>query len=126
MSQAVSILAAKNPDAPINLANAPEVTSAYQIGLTWDEGVYNGGSPVIDYMVLYTTADSDNYQIYSQNLLQKQETVTGLTPGVSYKFITRARNVIGFSVDSSSVTILAAQVPDAPLNLVNVPLITNA
>ena len=45
----LSILAAKRPDAPINLANVPEVTTAYQVGLSWQDGAYNGASPVIDY-----------------------------------------------------------------------------
>lgn len=35
LSDPVSILAAKIPDAPLNLNNEPSVTTAYQIGLTW-------------------------------------------------------------------------------------------
>jgi hypothetical protein len=50
----VVILAAKTPDAPLNLLNVPAITTAYQIGLEWTEGVYNGGSPVIDYELSYT------------------------------------------------------------------------
>jgi hypothetical protein len=37
------------PDAPLNLADVPQITNGYQIGLTWIEGANNGGSPVIDY-----------------------------------------------------------------------------
>lgn len=55
------MLAAKLPDTPLNLANVPAITTAYQIGLTWDEGAYNGGSPVIDYEVSYTEAVADNF-----------------------------------------------------------------
>jgi hypothetical protein len=46
--------------------------------------------------------------------------VTGLTPGVSYNFIIQSRNIINFSANSDSVTILAAQIPDAPTGLLNV------
>ena len=53
-SEVVSILAAKLPDAPTNLANVAAVTSAYQVGLTWQEGAYNGGSPVTSYQVSFT------------------------------------------------------------------------
>jgi hypothetical protein len=63
---------------------------------------------VIDYQVLYAEVSSEAYNLYSENLAIASETVTGLTPGVSYKFIVRSRNVIGLSTDSGSVTILAA------------------
>ena len=42
-----------NPDAPLNLRNVPSVTLATQIGIQWDTGVNNGGSPVIDYRVSF-------------------------------------------------------------------------
>jgi hypothetical protein len=48
-STELSVLAAKLPEAPINLFNDPATTTAYQVGLTWSDGAYNGGSPVIDY-----------------------------------------------------------------------------
>ena len=52
-SEVLEVLAAKLPDAPVNLVNLPEVTNAFQVGLSWEEGAYNGGSPVIDYTVSY-------------------------------------------------------------------------
>ena len=52
-SAVLSVIAAKVPDAPVNLSNMPEVTNAYQVGLTWAEGPYNGGSPLLDYQVSY-------------------------------------------------------------------------
>jgi len=48
-SSALAILAAKKPDSPLNLANVAVVTSAYQVGLSWTAGTYDGGTPVIDY-----------------------------------------------------------------------------
>ena len=41
------------PDAPVNLANVPEVTDATTIKFTFEEGPSNGGSPVIDYDIYY-------------------------------------------------------------------------
>lgn len=41
------------PDSPLNLANDDSVTNENQIGLTWQEGLANGGSPVIDYRISY-------------------------------------------------------------------------
>jgi hypothetical protein len=39
----------REPDAPVNLANNPNVTSGSQIGLTWAQGSENGGTPVTDF-----------------------------------------------------------------------------
>ena len=83
----VSIRAAEIPDAPINLANVPEVTSAYQIGLTWDEGVYNGGSPVLDYKLSFKDESGAVFSVYESNIEANTITVTGLTPGVTYQFL---------------------------------------
>jgi hypothetical protein len=41
------------PDAPKSLANVPLTTTAYQIGLAWSAGDANGGSPVLDYKIVY-------------------------------------------------------------------------
>jgi len=41
------------PDAPINLINVVSVTTANQIGISWSNGVSNGGSVIIDYEVYY-------------------------------------------------------------------------
>ncbi len=52
-SATLAVLAAKVPDAPLSLANNAAVTTALQIGLTWSQGAYNGGVPVLDYRVSY-------------------------------------------------------------------------
>jgi hypothetical protein len=49
LSVPVTILAAKPPDAPLNLQNVPGLTTAFQIGLSWEDGAYDGASSVIDY-----------------------------------------------------------------------------
>jgi len=53
-------------------------------------------------------------------------TVTGLTPGVIYSFRVESRNVVNFSVYSIPVSVLAAQIPNQPTDLANVPSITLA
>lgn len=86
-SAELSVLAAKLPDTPVSLANVAESTTGYQVGLSWSDGSYNGGSAVIDYQVSFTTVGSDTYAIFASGILTQSTTVTGLTPGVSYKFI---------------------------------------
>jgi hypothetical protein len=44
------------------------VTTAYQIGLSWSDGAYDGGSPVIDYQLSYTEASSEVYSIYANGI----------------------------------------------------------
>jgi hypothetical protein len=73
------------PDSPINLADVPSVTSATQIGLSWDEAVFNGGSSVIDYRVWYST-DGTSFSVVQAGITTKVFTVGSLASGKSYHF----------------------------------------
>lgn len=42
-----------------------------------------------------------------------------LIDGENYQFKVQARNTVGYSLDSEVITIRAARIPDAPVNLVN-------
>jgi len=103
-SAMLSVLAAKRPDAPVSLTNVPAQTTANQIGLSWSDGAYNGGSPIIDYEVSLATTAS--FTVIA-TVTTRSAVVTGLTAGTNYKFYVKARNVIGQSTQSSEVTILA-------------------
>ena len=67
------------PDAPTNLENAPTVTTANQIGLTWTDGTDDGGSPIIDYTVSYKEQDPTGSYLEDSAVSQNSHTVTGLT-----------------------------------------------
>jgi hypothetical protein len=41
------------PSSPVGLANNVAVTTATVVGLTWNNGISTGGSPIIDYRVSY-------------------------------------------------------------------------
>lgn len=41
------------PDAPVNLQNDLSFTSSFTIGLSWEDGVSDGGSSVLDYRITY-------------------------------------------------------------------------
>jgi hypothetical protein len=41
------------PDAPLSVSDNTAVTNDMQVGLTWVDGVSDGGTPVIDYQVEY-------------------------------------------------------------------------
>jgi hypothetical protein len=67
-SVALAVLAAKLPDAPLSLANVPAVTTGYQVRLSWTDGVYDGGSPVIDYQVSFTEVSANSYAIFASGI----------------------------------------------------------
>lgn len=108
LSQSISIRAARIPDAPINLADVKLVTNAYQIGLSWDNGLYDGGSPVIDFLLNYKVATDTVYTIYRHDITANTITVTELSPGVIYSFFIQSRNLVGYSFKSSVIEIKAA------------------
>jgi hypothetical protein len=72
------------PDAPYNLANNAAVTSATTIGLIWTEGDSDGGMPILDYKIWFDQA-TNSYTVLT-NVTTTSYTVTGLTPGNTYKF----------------------------------------
>jgi hypothetical protein len=74
-----------NPDKPINFQNDPAVTTGSQIGLTWEEGAMNGGSPVIDYKISYTTG-TDPYVTLDSGIISLDYTAINLIAGQLYKF----------------------------------------
>jgi hypothetical protein len=103
----VAIRAARVADPPLNLINIPGITTAYQIGIEWIDGVYDGGSPVLDYQISYAIS-GDSLQIFASGTIEQHEIVNLLTPGVSYDFVVQSRNLVGFSPYSDMITILAA------------------
>jgi hypothetical protein len=118
-SEPISILAAHEPDAPLNLANVPAtysfdgqqvggITTAYQVGLTWTEGDYNGGTSVIDFRVSFKEQSAADYTIFADLHTSTAITVDGLTPGDIYDFAIQARNVIKTSLMSAVLTVKAA------------------
>ena len=60
-SNTVSILAAQVPDAPIQLKNVEKNTNAYQIGITWSAPTFNGGSPLLDYTILFDSGTGTTF-----------------------------------------------------------------
>lgn len=113
------------PDAPLSVANNPSVTSATRIGLTWTEGFSTGGTPVLDYTINYSTTAS-NFVLLASGLTTLSYTTTAaLVKGTTYYFQILARNSVGFSLPSTTLSVLAAQVPNLPTNFVTTAVETN-
>lgn len=61
-----------------------------------------------------------------ENVPAEYTTTVSLTPDVVYSFKVTARNTVGDSLLSEAVSIRAAEVPDAPASLVDIPATTTA
>ena len=73
------------------------MTTATQIGLTWAEGPYDGGSTIIDYQVSFKEVPNSDYIVFSSVFTSTSGTITGLTAGLSYNFVVKSRNIIKLS-----------------------------
>lgn len=95
-----------NPDSPLRLVNNPTTTNAYRILVSWEQGIANGGTPVIDYRLWYDQG-TGNYVALASGITNLFYLATTLTMGQTYKFKVESRNSYGYSVaPSNEVTIL--------------------
>ena len=99
------------PSPPISLLNNPEVTSDLLIGFTWSDGLQTGGTTIIDYRVSYDRAAGTWVTLATGITTKSYTTAITLIGGQYYSFKVEARNSVGYSLASASVTILAATVP---------------
>lgn len=51
------------PDAPVNLANNPSSTTGSQIALSWAQGTSNGGTPVLDFTIVYKVLNAADFAV---------------------------------------------------------------
>lgn len=109
-SNQVTILQAQVPDAPISLENIVATTERTQIGINWSPGTFDGASPVIDYTVLFDQG-TGTWIEHNSGITSATYTATGLTADTVYSFKVKARNIVGFSLESASISIRAATVP---------------
>jgi titin len=93
-------------------AVAPDTASALvatggnsQVALSWTAPVSNGGTPVTDYIVQYST-DAVTWVTFADGTsTTTSATVTGLTNGTAYFFQVSAVNAAGVSAPDASTAI---------------------
>ena len=85
------------PDAPVNLANVPSVTSDNRIKFTWQQGASNGGDTVLDFDIYYDDASGTNlFTLLQANIVTEYYITTiQLVVGQTYSFKVTARNCVG-------------------------------
>ena len=110
-----------NPDSPILVAEDVSLRAATSISLTWSDGPSNGGDLIIDYRIQMAQGD-DVYSEVASGVTMTYHTVTGLTAGLTYKFMIESRNVVYYSSPSTPIEVLCAAKPD----IVATPTTTNS
>lgn len=85
------------------------------MGLTWDEGAQNGGTPVLDYTVMFKDSVTDTYEERQIGVIGTSVTINDLNLGLTYTFKVKSRNAFDFSLGySNEVSIYTATNPDKP------------
>ena len=105
------------PYAPRFLQNDLSVTSASQLQITWQDGITDGGTPVIDWLVeleeqpglWVLLEDSITQRIFTSAFVVEE--------GETYNLAVTARNLVGYSERSDPIAVLAAQKPDVPTDI---------
>ena len=112
-SNEVVVRAAKIPDPPMNLANDPSVTAAGVLGFSWTLGLYNGGSPIIDYRISYRK-DAEAFAYLASGVTATTYQAGSFLTNALYTIKIESRNLIGYSTFSTEIVIRSAARPTPP------------
>jgi hypothetical protein len=97
-----SVTPASLPGAPTNLAATVEDSS---INLSWSAPSSNGGSAITDYIVKYKLTSGGTWSVFGDGVSTvPATTVTNLSNDSSYDFLVIAKNAIGTSTPSDTVS----------------------
>jgi hypothetical protein len=118
LSDGVSRIAASVPSPPVNLEMVSQSTTS--LTFEWTTNANDGGSPVTDYQVFWNQGSgSIQYLVIDSNgLSPTRATVQApiLLADKTYLFWVKARNAVGTSAFSESISIHSASEPGAPGN----------
>ncbi|MFA6417090.1 MAG: fibronectin type III domain-containing protein, partial [Patescibacteria group bacterium] len=97
-----SITPASAPNAPTNLAVIIQNSS---VDLSWSAPVFNGGSPITDYVVEYKLTSGGVWSVFNDGIgTTPATTVTSLSNDNSYDFRVSAKNIVGRGTASTEVS----------------------
>ena len=91
-------------------------TAGGNVTLTWTAPASNGGAPITDYIVKYTTVSANGpwYTKVDAITAKTGAVFTRLANGRTYWFAVAARNVVGYGPYTYSGPVVPYTVPDAP------------
>ncbi len=108
-SDPVEVTPATVPDAPLAITALRQNAGA---DVSWDMPSNNGGDPITHYRV---TVRSGSERATSFVTVESPFSIRGLDNGTTYAVTVSALNSVGESIESESVLVTPATVPDAPL-----------
>lgn len=102
----VNILVLDRPGAPVGPVEVSDVGET-SLCLKWLPPLYDGGSPVTNYVVLKRETSTPTWAEVSSTIARNAIKVTKLTKGQEYQFRVKAENRFGISdhIDSLTVTV---------------------
>jgi hypothetical protein len=106
-----------NPDTPVSIQEHVAARSASTIGLEFSDGASNGGAPILDYRVTYTTDSQFDSTTHVEVAASSPWVAENLYVGSTYSFTIEARNEYGYSTPSNSIDIYCAFVPSQIQNV---------
>jgi len=115
-SPALLVVAADPPSQPNTPTLDAANTSASQISVNWQAPSDNGGSPVTSYTLYWKLSTAGTYtsNYSTTNTASLTHIITGLISGSFYDIKVQASNIVGGSVHSGAIRLVAATKPDAP------------
>ena len=66
------------PDEPLNLVLNDEIVWGTNVGMSWDEGASNGGTPVLDYTIMSKNSLTQTYEERLIGLVGTSATISDL------------------------------------------------
>jgi hypothetical protein len=115
------------PVTPRTVAGAPTSVSGVagnaQVVVSWVAPVSNGGAPITDYVVQYSSNGGTSWDTFADaTSTATSATVTGLTNGMAYLFRVAAVNAAGSGAyGQTSATVTPKTVASAPVSVVGTP-----
>lgn len=91
------------------------------ITLVFEHSTDNGGGKIEKHILFRDGGDLSTpveTEVTDYNGVDKQYTVTGLSPGVKYRFNYAAHNFLGDSPKSLTLTASSSSLPDPPIDIV--------
>jgi len=110
-SVSVSVTPATTPSAPREISGTRGDSHAV---ISWAAPSSDGGDAIIDYVVHLHAVGKAAWDVVTHDPIAD---IAGLSNGTNYSFNVTARNSVGASVESASVSVTPATTPSAPRNV---------
>jgi len=116
VTKSFSVKVISSPGAPTGVSATP---GALSITLTWSAPASDGGSPITDYIIQYSTNSGASWNIFSDGSSSANSAIiTNLNGSTSYLFKVAAKNSVGVGQFSNSSSSIYPRIPpSAPTGL---------